>query len=209
MQPPPPRRRSDAVLLHVRAAGEDDGPVGSLRLVNLGVLLSCAEIRAFSLLVPLEAQFRVRECLDAIGNSFARRRHPVPGRHARREFKTLRADRIVGVLEQISKDHEPSIRPQPTYGTDLPKFPLPNAVYRIPTVAVSNRTWKVDLNLYTCTCPEKRIRFGAGYMPGKIGYVCPHMARAILVKLPAAAGWPPEVLAFLSDPRKMHIDNLI
>ena len=124
------------------------------------------------------------------------------------KFKTLRADRVVAVTEQLTKGHEPSIIAAPTFATMLPAFPLANAVYKVPTVAVSNKTWRVDLNRYTCTCPEKRIRFGKGYQPGQLGFVCPHMARAILDYLPADAGWPTGVLDFLRDPRKVHVDNL-
>ena len=123
-------------------------------------------------------------------------------------FKTMRADRIQ-MAAQLSTGHEPSIRPQPTYSSELPPFPLENAVYRMPTVTAGTRTWTVDLNQYTCTCPEKRIRSGFGYEPGRLGFVCPHMARAILEYLPKdASGWTPELLAFLGDPRKMHIENL-
>ncbi len=124
-------------------------------------------------------------------------------------FKTLRADRIVAVLQQLTQGHGPSIHPMPNYAMDLPKFPLENAVYKMPTVAVSHRTWTVDLNRYMCACPEKRIRAASGYEPGKLGFVCPHMARAILDYLPAGSpGWSPELLKFVADPRKVHIDNL-
>lgn len=124
------------------------------------------------------------------------------------KFKTLRINRIVSVIEQLTTGHEPCLRSQPTYSSRLPAFPLPNAQYKIGTIAVSNRTWTVDLNLYTCTCPEKRIRIGMGYEPGQLGYTCPHMARALLANLPADAGWQPELLEFLRDPRKIHVDNL-
>lgn len=125
-------------------------------------------------------------------------------------FKTLQTHRVVEVLDQITTGHDPSIRSQPTYATQLPAFPLANAVYKIPTIAAGNRTWTVDLNAYTCTCPEKRIRSGFGFVPSQMGYVCPHMARAILDHLPGgSAGWSPEMLGFLSDPRRIHIDNLI
>ena len=128
--------------------------------------------------------------------------------HAGR-FKTLRRDRVVEVLEQLSTGHEPSIRSQPTYKTELPPFPLENAEYRIGTTAVSNRRWTVDLNQYTCTCPEKRIRAGAGYKPWQLGAVCDHMAKAITENLPMdSPGWTQELLDFLKDPRKVHIDNL-
>lgn len=124
------------------------------------------------------------------------------------KFKTLRVDRVIGVLEQLTKGHEPSIRPMPTYGTTLPPFPIENAVFRVPTIAVSTRTWRVDLNRYTCTCPEKRVRMAKGYVPGQLGYVCPHVARAILAHLPADAAWSPGLLDFLRDPRRMHVDTL-
>ena len=125
------------------------------------------------------------------------------------KFKTLRTERVVEVLEQLTTGHAPSIHPQPTYSTALPHFPLTNAVYKEHTIAAGNRTWTVDLNRYTCTCPEKRIRSGMGYEPGRLGFVCPHMARAIVAHLPAGAeGWPPELLAFLNDPRRTHISNL-
>lgn len=123
------------------------------------------------------------------------------------KFKTMRADRF-RMVAQLSTGHNPSIRSQPTYATELPKFPVPGAVYKMPTIAASTRTWTVDLNVYTCSCPEKRIRSGMGYEPGRLGFVCPHMARAILDHLPREAGWEPELLAFLADPRKVHIDNL-
>ncbi len=125
------------------------------------------------------------------------------------KFKTLRADRVVEVLEQLTAGHAPSIRPLPGYGFNLPKFPLDNALYKVATIAASNRTWTVDLNAYTCSCPEKRIRAGFGYAPGQLGFVCPHMALAILDHLPADAGWPEELLSFLRDPRRVHIDNLL
>lgn len=125
-------------------------------------------------------------------------------------FKTLQTHRVVKVLEQITTGHEPSIRSQPTYATELPKFPIENALYKVPTIAAGARTWTVDLNAYSCTCPEKRIRSGFGYTPGRLGFVCPHMARAILDHVPSGtAGWTPELIAFLSDPRRIHIDNLL
>jgi hypothetical protein len=47
-----------------------------------------------------------------------------------------------------------------------------------------------------------------GYEPD-FGFVFSHMARAILDHLPKdASSWTPELLAFLADPRKVHIDNL-
>jgi len=127
------------------------------------------------------------------------------------KFKTLRVDRVVSVMEQLTTGHESSIRPQPTYSTQLPAWPFAGAVFKISQTAASrhNRTWTVDLNHYTCSCPEKRIRTGMGYEPGQLGYVCDHMAKAILANLSAdAAGWPPELLNFLRNPRKIHIDNL-
>ena len=127
-------------------------------------------------------------------------------------FKTLRADRVVEVTQidpAPGAGHEPSIRPYPTYRTKLPAFPVPGAVYKMPTTAASNRTWTVDLNAYTCTCPEKRIRSGFGYEPGELGFACDHMAKAILAHLPAgSADWTPELLQFLGNPRRVHIDNL-
>lgn len=124
-------------------------------------------------------------------------------------FKTLRTDRVIEVLEQISTGHEPSIRSQPTYSTVLPPFPVKGALYKVPTVAVSKRTWTVDLNAYVCSCPERRIREATGYKPGQLGSVCPHMARAILDYLPAESGWAPELLNFLRNPRRIHVDNLV
>lgn len=124
------------------------------------------------------------------------------------KFKTLRVDRVLDVLQQLSTGHDPSLRRQPVYADRLPAFPVANARYKIPTVAVSNRTWTVDLNAYTCTCPEKRIRLGFGYDSGQLGFVCPHMARAILDNLPPDAGWSDDLLNFLRDPRRVHIDNL-
>lgn len=124
------------------------------------------------------------------------------------KFKTLRLDRVPEVLEQITTGHPPSIRPLPGYGFDLPKFPREHALFKIPTIRAGSRTWTVDLNAYVCACPEKRIRLGFGYTPGKLGFVCAHMARAILENLPADAGWPEELLHFLRDPRRVHIDNL-
>ena len=134
---------------------------------------------------------------------------PYLGVMDRGKFKTLRADRVVDVLEQISTGHEPSIRKPLGYDFHLPQFPVENALYKVPTVAASNRTWSVDLNRYTCTCPEKRIRLGFGYTPGQLGFVCPHMARALCDHLPVDSGWSPELLAFLRDPRRVHIDNLV
>ena len=126
------------------------------------------------------------------------------------KFKTLRADGVLAVI-QLSVGHEPSIRSYPTYASALPNFPISNAVYRMPTVK-GTRTWKVDLNAYTCSCPEKRDRSAMGYAPGQLGFVCPHMARAILDHLPmnmhGQAGWTLELVSMLADPRKVHLDNL-
>ena len=125
--------------------------------------------------------------------------------------KTLRSDRIVTVIEQLSEGHPPTLQAQPTYASRLPAFPpIPGgAVFKIPASAAnSKRSWTVDLNAYTCTCPEKRIRGEAGYEPGTLGYVCDHMARAILEHLPPDAAWPHPLLAFIQDPRKIAIDNL-
>lgn len=123
-------------------------------------------------------------------------------------FKTLRADRVVAVLEQITTGHETSIEPAPDYSTPLPKFPVENARYKVPQTARPDRNWSVDLNAYTCSCPEQRIRREFSYVPGDLGFVCSHMAKAILDHLPADANWPPALLLFLRDPRRIHIDNL-
>ena len=122
----------------------------------------------------------------------------------------MRTERVIQVLEQLTTGHPSSLHSALTYRTKLPKFPTKAAIYKAPTIAAGNRTWTVDLNLYTCTCPEKRIRSGKGYKPGELGCVCPHIARAVLDHLPAECGseWIAELRSFLSDPRKMHIDNL-
>ena len=89
-----------------------------------------------------------------------------------------------------------------------PAFPLENAVYKIQQTANPKKSWMVDLQ-YTCACPEKRIRSVAGYAPGQLGFACLHIARAILDYLPAdSPGWTPELLTFLGDRSRMHIDNL-
>lgn len=126
------------------------------------------------------------------------------------KFKTMRVDRVLQVLEQITTGHPSSIHAAVTYRDTLPTFPIEQAIFRVPTITVSTRTWTVDLNRYVCTCPEKRPRAGKGYKPGQLGYVCPHVARAILDHLPADdTTFTPELRAFLSDPRKIHVDNLI
>ncbi len=126
------------------------------------------------------------------------------------KFKTFKADRILHA-EQLTEGHPSSIRSFPTYSTELPPFPVPGSVFRVPTVA-GKRTWLVDLNQYTCTCPEKRERAARGYTLPQLGAICPHVARAILVHLPAnlhnTGPWSPELLSVLADPRKMHLDNL-
>ncbi len=123
-------------------------------------------------------------------------------------FKTLRADRVLEV-QQLSEGHPPSIFAAPTYQTVLPPFPLENAVYKVPTIKVSNRTWTVDLNRYTCACGERHRRKEHGYKPGQLGFCCQHMARAILDHLPPdAPEFTPALRGFLADPRRTHIDNL-
>ena len=126
------------------------------------------------------------------------------------KFKTMRMDRVLQVLEQLTTGHPSSLSAALTYRSELPKFPIEGAVYKVPTIAAGNRTWTVDLNAYSCTCPEKRVRSGKGYTPGQLGYACPHVARAILNHLPVECGseWTSDLRSFLSDPRKMHIDNL-
>jgi hypothetical protein len=127
------------------------------------------------------------------------------------KFKTLRADRVVEVLEQLTSGHAPSIVAAPTYATRLPAFPLregQDSRVRIPQTARPASKWTVDLRQYTCSCPEKRIRSPFGYEPGQLGFVCSHVARAILENLPADANWAPALLAFLRNPRRIHIDNL-
>jgi hypothetical protein len=131
------------------------------------------------------------------------------------KFKTLRADRVTAVTA-VDPPDAASIRAWPTYAFTLPMFHVERAVYRIAATATPRpgkptRHWQVDLNRYTCTCPEKRERSGKGYAPGQLGFVCDHMAKAILQNLPAnveAEAWTPELRSFLADPRKVHIDNL-
>ena len=123
------------------------------------------------------------------------------------KFKTLRSDGIRKV-RQLPEGHEASIFAFPQYADTLPVFPIASAMFKMATIAVSTRRWTVDLNLYTCSCPEKRERIGKGYKPGQLGFVCAHMARAILDNLPADAAWSPLLLKFLGDPRRVHIDNL-
>ena len=128
-------------------------------------------------------------------------------------FKTFRTDRVLAVLEQLTTGHDPSIVAAVTYRTQLPHFPVSGLKVRVPTTHAHNpaerKAWTVDLDVYTCTCPESRKRGGKGYKPGQLGYVCDHMAKAILASLPSdAPGWTPELRSFLADPRKVHIDNL-
>ena len=150
----------------------------------------------------------VREIeLTKIGNS---RDIEYPGVMHEGKFKTMRRDRALQVLEQLTTGHPSSLAAALTYRSDLPPFPVADAVYRVATIAASTRTWTVDLNRYECTCPEKRRRAGKGYKAPQLGYVCPHIARAVLDHLPAESGpeWTPDLRAFLSDPRKIHIDYL-
>ena len=128
------------------------------------------------------------------------------------QFKTLRTENVRSV-RQLTPNHDPSIFAyapiaQPQYVDQLPNFPVANAVYKMPTIALSKRTYSVDLNRYTCRCPEQRRRTAKGYQPGQLGFVCAHMARAILEHLPANAGWNQPLVKFLANPRKVHIDNL-
>lgn len=139
-------------------------------------------------------------------------------------FKTLRTDRVTAVLAQLTQGHAPSIRAYPTYRTRLPGFPVAGAVYKVPQTANPARFWTVDLNAWTCTCPERRQRTARGYKPGDLGFVCNHMAQAILDHLPATqvsgaefprngiggkgCAWTAELLIFISDPRRVHLDHL-
>ena len=128
------------------------------------------------------------------------------------KFKTMRADRVLTAellptgLEGAAT--EPSIRPLPTYRTELPPWAGAEFFFRVPTIK-GKGTWGVDLNAYTCTCPEKRIRAGLGYKPGELGMVCPHIARAILEHQPDLPHpWPQDLLDFLSTPTKVALVNL-
>ena len=129
-------------------------------------------------------------------------------------FKTFRTDHVLDVLAQYTVGHTPSIFSAPTYATPLPAFPIAGAVHHIPTThsktPQARKTWTVDLNAYTCTCPEKRIRYAKGYAPGQVGAVCDHIAKAILANLPtpAPAEWTPPLLAFLSNPQNIAVGNL-
>lgn len=128
----------------------------------------------------------------------------------RGKFKTFRAENV-RTVRQLTAGHPPSIVAFPviSYVDRLPAFPVSGAVYRIPTTAVSKRRWTVDLNRYTCSCPERRIRGAAGYEPGQLGFVCLHMSRAILEHLPKDANWPPALLHFLGSRIRVHIDSLV
>lgn len=54
--------------------------------------------------------------------------------------KTLRRDRILQVLQQLTVGHPSSLAAAPTYRTGLPPFPVAGAVFRVLTIAVSSRT---------------------------------------------------------------------
>jgi hypothetical protein len=123
--------------------------------------------------------------------------------------KSLRADRVVSVVEQITTGHPARIRVLPNYSTTLPAFPLEKAVFRVPQSANPRRTWGVDLNSYTCTCPEGRVRSSSGYIAGQLGFCCPHTAQAILTHLPPDAEWPPDILDFLRSAHRTSIANLV
>jgi hypothetical protein len=124
------------------------------------------------------------------------------------KFKTLRADRILKV--EWSGDSAPrsSLRVLPSESTTLPVWSLPNAVYKIKQTTGA-RNWTVNLNTYTCTCPEKRMRIQLGAADGTLGRVCSHMAQAIMENLPADANWNADILAHISNPRKVSMANFL
>ncbi len=131
--------------------------------------------------------------------------HDYVGIYEDGQFKTLRADRIlkaVPVSESALASPRPSLRVLPTYSTLLPAWPTPEAVFKIKTISGS-RHWTVDLNAYSCTCPEKRTR--AQSPSGSLGRVCPHMAEAILANLTPDAGWDPDLIAHISRPDKVSM----
>ena len=137
-------------------------------------------------------------------------------------FKTMRADRVLfrraSALwyprrPQCAEPSLPSIRPLPTYRTELPPWPLPAAIYTACPTAAARAPGASTLNAYTCTCPEKRIRTALGYKPGELGMICPHLARAILEhQLALPQPFPPDILDFLATPhqsshRKPHVSQ--
>ncbi len=129
-------------------------------------------------------------------------------------FKTMRTDRVLAVLDQFTTGHAPSIFAAVTYATTLPHFPVTGCKVRVPTTHAHNpdarKAWTVDLDAYTCTCPERRRREPKGYTPGKVGAVCDHLAKAILAKLPIPppAEWTPNLIEFLRNPQNTALSNL-
>ena len=125
------------------------------------------------------------------------------------QFKSLRADRILKVEKPTTTTtYNSELTVIPNYSTKLPEWSTGAAVYRMKSIT-GNRHWTVDLNRYSCTCPEKRFRTSQGFADGTLGRVCPHMAQAILENLPKNSGWNPELITFLSNPRNVAIGSLL
>jgi len=125
------------------------------------------------------------------------------------QFKTLRADRILKVEPLVISSPSGRTHPLrvlPTFSTALPVWPVEQAVFRV-LQTTGKRHWTVNLNAYSCTCPEKQSR--SDYPPGSLGRVCSHMARAILENLPADANWDEDILAWINNPYKVGAANLL
>ncbi len=143
----------------------------------------------------------VREVFLAKKGRYAR--HVYLGVYDKGRFKTFRRDHILK-MEAIGHDGTRSNSRTAHQRTSLPQWPAENAVFRI-AQTVGTKRWTVNLNEYTCTCPEKRTRAGRGCPPKMLGMVCPHMAQAILENLPADANWPPEIISYLKDPESLKL----
>lgn len=125
------------------------------------------------------------------------------------QFKTLRADRILKVEPLLISSPSGLTHPLhvlPTLKTALPVWPIEQAVFRVPQTS-GKRHWTVNLNAYSCTCPESRLR--SQYPPGSLGRVCSHMARAILDNLPTDANWDEDIRAWIGNPYKVGAANLL
>lgn len=133
--------------------------------------------------------------------------HDYVGIYEDGKFKTLRADRILKAVP-VSKvaGARPSLRVLPSYSKILPAWPTSDALFKIKQTA-GTRHWTVNLNTYSCTCPEKRLRLDSP--EGSLGRVCPHMAEAILQNISIDAGWDPDIIAFLSDCHKVSMSGYI
>jgi hypothetical protein len=109
---------------------------------------------------------------------------------------TFPADRLLTKLPTLTGKGYHAMNMRQLMRLKLPRWKNSIKVVKIPN-ASGKRRWTVNLDSYTCTCPE-RIRRSSRFEQGQLGMACPHVVMAIRENLEDFSPWPKEIIGYLN-----------